>query len=195
MRIAVVCEVSTREKSGVVVQALKEAVPGAQIYNIGMSENGSETELTYIHTGFIAALALYSGAADFVVGGCGTGQGFMVCANQYPGVVCGFADNPLDAWLFSQINAGNCISLPLNRGYGWAGDINLRHIFEKLFCDAAGQGYPLHRSETQAASRNAITKLSKISKRSIPEIMQTMDPAVVSRVMSHGPFLQFVAST
>ncbi len=41
---------------------------------------------------------------------------------QYPGVSCGLIADPLDAWLFSMINAGNCISLALNKGYGWAGE-------------------------------------------------------------------------
>ena len=57
-------------------------------------------ELTYIHTGLIAAAMLNIGAADMVVGGCGTGQGFMNSVMQYPNVVCGLILNPLDAFLF-----------------------------------------------------------------------------------------------
>ena len=191
MNIAVVSEVSARDKNGAIIQALQEATD-AEIHNIGMSESGDEPELTYIHTGLMAALVLYSGAADFVVGGCGTGQGFLISAMQYPGVTCGLIDNPLDAWLFSQINAGNCVSLALNKGFGWAGDINLRYIFERLFADPAGQGYPLQRSESQQASRAALARLSKVTKRSIPEIVQAMDPAIVSRVMNHRAFIAFM---
>ena len=190
MRIAVVSEVSARDKNGMIVRALEEAVPSAQILNAGMSENGDEPELTYIHTGLIAALTLYSGAADFVVGGCGTGQGFLLSAMQYPGVFCGLVTDPVDAWLFSQINAGNCVSLALNKGFGWAGDINLRYIFEKLFCDKAGRGYPIHRSESQQASRTALERVGKTTKRSMPEILQSLDPAITSRVMCHEPFLR-----
>lgn len=43
---------------------------------------------------------------------------------------CGLIQSPLDAWLFGQINGGNCISLALNFGYGWATDINLWFVFD-----------------------------------------------------------------
>ena len=52
---------------------------------------------------------------------------------QYPGVFCGHIMTPLDAWLFRQINGGNCISLALNQGYGWAADVNLKFIFDRFF--------------------------------------------------------------
>ncbi|MCL2508014.1 MAG: RpiB/LacA/LacB family sugar-phosphate isomerase [Oscillospiraceae bacterium] len=190
MRIAVTSEVSARDKNGMILDALKST--GAEIFNIGMSENGSEPELTYIHTGLIAALALSAGAADFVVGGCGTGQGFLLSAMQYPGVFCGLITSPLDAWLFSQINAGNCVSLALNKGFGWAGDINLRYIFDKLFCDKAGQGYPLHRSESQRASRDALTEISAVSHRDMSEIFRSLDADILARVRNHRPFIEFM---
>jgi len=191
MRIAVVSEVSARDKNGLILKALEEATD-AEIFNVGMSECGSEPELTYIHTGLIAALCLYTGAADFVVGGCGTGQGFLLSAMQYPGVFCGLISDPTDAWLFSQSNGGNCVSLALNKGFGWAGDINLRYVFEKLFSDEAGRGYPLHRSESQRASRDALATISRTTHRDIYPILQALDPAITSRVMCHEAFMGFV---
>ena len=131
MRIAVINEVSSQDKNPKVMEALAN-VP-AEVFNVGMTGAGNEPELTYIHTGLMAAIALNSGAADLVIGGCGTGQGFLISAMQYPNVFCGLILDSLDAWLFSQINGGNCISLALNKGFGWAGDINLKYIFEKLF--------------------------------------------------------------
>jgi len=187
MKIAVINEVSARDKNGMVIQALQESTD-AEILNLGMSECGDEPELTYVHTGLMAALVLNQNIADFVVGGCGTGQGFCISAMQYPGVTCGLIQNPLDAWLFSQINAGNCISLALNYGFGWAGDLNLRDLFAKLFADPAGQGYPLHRSESQAASRQALVDIGQAAKRSMPDILQNMDQDIVARVMSHKAF-------
>jgi len=193
MRIAVVSEVSARDKNGMILQALEQAVPDAKIFNVGMSACGPEPELTYIHTGLIAALALYSGAADFVVGGCGTGQGFLLSAMQYPGVFCGLVSDPVDAWLFSQINAGNCVSLALNKGFGWAGDINLRYIFEKLFCGKPGQGYPLTRSDTQRESREALARVHALTHPiGMWSVVKGMDPAIMSRVMCHEAFLRFV---
>ena len=91
-----------------------------------------------------------------VVGGCGTGQGYMNAVMQYPGVFCGHLLTSLDAFLFARINAGNVISLSLNQGWGWAGDENLRLLFDQLFTDARGQGFPAHRQEPQRASRERL---------------------------------------
>ena len=188
MRIAVVNEFSARDKNPAILEAL--APTGAKMLNIGMSDAAAERDLTYIHTGLIAALALETGMADFVVGGCGTGQGFLISAMQYPGVFCGLVASPLDAWLFSQINAGNCVSLALNKGYGWAGDIELRYIAEKLFCDEAGQGYPAHRRESQQVSRNLLAAASRAGHRDFCDILPALDPAILGPVLQHAPFME-----
>ena len=188
MRIALINEVSSRDKNPLVLAALKET--GNEIYNVGcIADSG---ELTYIQTGLMAGIALNSGAADFVVGGCGTGQGFLMSAMQYPGVFCGLIQDSLDAWLFSQINGGNCISLALNKGFGWAGDINLKYIFEKLFIDPPGRGYPLHRAESQQASRNLLAGISQSTHKSFDEILKTVDSATLEAVMNHKPFKEFI---
>ena len=191
MRIAVVNEVSARDKNPFILGAL-EAI-GLRAHNIGMRESGEEAELTYIHTGLMAALALDTGAADLVVGGCGTGQGFLLSVMQYPGVYCGLITNPLEAFLFSQINAGNCVSLALNKGFGWAGDINLRYIFEKLLCETPGGGYPPHRSESQRASRQTVADISKATHRDMASILRSLDRAILERAFGHRAFADFIA--
>ncbi|MBP5308511.1 MAG: RpiB/LacA/LacB family sugar-phosphate isomerase [Clostridia bacterium] len=190
MRIAVINEVSSRDKNGKILEALTGS--GREVFNVGMSADGAEPELTYIHTGLMAGIALNSGAADLVVGGCGTGQGFMISAMQYPGVFCGLITEPLDAWLFSQINGGNCISLALNKGFGWAADINLKYIFEKLFDGEMGRGYPEHRSESQRESRNLLKKISANTHKDFAEILKNTDKALIERIFSHTPFKEFI---
>jgi len=190
MRIAVVSEVSARDKNKFILEALEDI--DAQVYNIGMSEDGTEPELTYIHTGLIAALALATNAADFVIGGCGTGQGFMLSVMQYPGVYCGHITEPLDAWLFSRINGGNCVSLALNKGFGWAGDINLKYIFEKLFCDEPGSGYPPHRSESQKKSRNALCAINKTTHKDFITIIRSLDKSITETAFRHRAFAEFI---
>lgn len=190
MRIAVVNEVSAKDKNKAILEALE--VSGAEVYNIGMSGHEGEPELTYIHTGFMAALALGTGAADFVIGGCGTGQGFMMSAMQYPGVYCGLITDPLDAWLFSQINNGNCASLALNKGFGWAGDINLKYIFEKLFCGEPGRGYPPHRSESQRESRGVLSNINGITHKDLLSIVKALDKRITDPVFGHKAFLDFI---
>lgn len=191
MRIAVVSEVSARDKNPAILAALEPL--GAEVHNVGMTADGSEAELSYIHTGLMAGLALNAGAADLVVGGCGTGEGFMLSAMQYPRVFCGLLTSPLDAWLFSQINGGNCVSLRLNQDFGWAGDIQLQYIFEKLFQDRAGAGYPSHRSESQQQSRATLAGISAAAHHPMPQILEALDDEVRAPVLGHRPFVEFLA--
>ena len=185
MNIAIVSEISAMDKNDAIVEALlpmKEK--GHIIINAGMTKTQTATELTYIDTGLISALLLNSGRADLVVGGCGTGQGFLNAVVQYPGVFCGLIESPLDAWLFSQINGGNCISLALNKGFGWAGDVNLKFVFERFFSVESGCGYPPHRSESQKKSRGILASISQATHLSFPEILRKLDPSLVKRVLT-----------
>ena len=191
MRIAVINEVSARAKNADILAALAEH-GDLSVDNAGMSANGDEPELTYLQTGLMAALLLNLGACDFVVGGCGTGQGFLNSVLQYPGVVCGLISEPLDAWLFSQINAGNCVSLALNKGFGWAGELNLKLLFRELFRDPPGAGYPPARSESQAQSRARLGEISRATHVDMPEILRRLDPAVVRPIKQYPVFLELL---
>jgi len=178
MRIAVINETSAADRNADILAALEGR--GHDIVNAGMRKNGEKPELQYIHTGLLAALLLNLGRVDLVVGGCGTGQGFLNSVMQYPGVFCGHILTPLDAWLFSQINAGNCISLALNQGYGWAGDVNLRFIFDRIFSVERGGGYPPHRAAPQREYRTKLEEVSRLTHRSFAEIVRGLpDHAVL----------------
>jgi len=133
----------------------------------------------------LGALLLNAGRVDFVMGGCGTGQGFLNSVMQYPGVFCGHLMTPLDAWLFNQINAGNCISLALNQGYGWAGEINLKFLFEKLFSVEKGGGFPPHRRESQQQSRLLLAEINRETHRSFAEIISTLPDDVVKPALEY----------
>ncbi len=181
MKIAVINETSAADKNKDIIAALDGF--GHQIFNVGMKKSGGESELTYIDTGFLGALLLNTKRVDFVVGGCGTGQGFLISAMQYPGVFCGHILTPLDAWLFTQINGGNCISLPLNQGYGWAGNVNLKFIFEKLFSVESGAGYPEHRKTSQQQSRKTLINISQKTHLPFEFIVEKMDSNIIKKVL------------
>jgi len=182
MRIAVINETSAADKNKDIIAALGGF--GHEIINAGMKKSGGAPELTYIETGLLGAILLNTGAVDFVIGGCGTGQGFLNSVMQYPNVFCGLIQEPLDAWLFSQINGGNCISLALNKGYGWAGDINLNFIFEKLFSVEFGCGYPEHRKESQRQSRIRLHDISEKSHLPFIEIIKNLDVNILENVLN-----------
>jgi ribose 5-phosphate isomerase RpiB len=183
MRVAVVNEVSAVEKHPFIMSALEGR--GLDVVNAGMAEKGEEPELQYTHTGLISALLLATERVDMVIGGCGTGQGYMNSVMQYQGVFCGHLLTPLDAFLFARINAGNVVSLALNQGWGWAGEINLRMLFDELFTDELGSGFPAHRAEPQAASRDALGVIAEATHRCTKGAIKRLPDEIVVPAITH----------
>lgn len=89
------------------------------VFNVGMCDE-NDHHLTYIHLGIMASILLNANAVDFVVTGCGTGQGALMSLNIHPGVICGYCIDPADAFLFAQINNGNALSLPFAKALAGA---------------------------------------------------------------------------
>ena len=112
MRIAVLQGSSQKEKNKMLFNAVQQAAPNAEVINFGVFED-EQDELTYVEASFLVGLLLDSGAVDFVVTGCSSGQGMMLACNAWPGVCCGYTPTPQDAFLFGRINGGNAVSLPL----------------------------------------------------------------------------------
>jgi len=192
MRIAVINEISAAHRNADILAALDGR--NLEVLNLGNTAAGQVPGLLYIHTGLMAALLLHLKSVDLVVGGCGTGLGFMNAVLQYPGVVCGHILTPLDAWLFSRINAGNCISLALNQGYGWASDVNLRLIFDALLGPGRGEGYPSERAEPQRQARQMLSQVSVAAHRSMDEVIKALPEDVVRPALTFPAFRSFLES-
>jgi ribose 5-phosphate isomerase RpiB len=188
MKIAIINEISAADKNRDIVQALKKF--DHEIINIGMKQKEEDQDLQYIHTAFLSALLYHTDRAEFIIGGCGTGQGYLNAVLQFPGMFCGHIVNPLDAWLFGQINGGNCISLALNQNYGWAGDVNLEFIFDRLFSVEFGCGYPAERKEPQQASRDALSTLSIKTHFEFDELLTRIDRDIVIKSISYPGVLK-----
>jgi ribose 5-phosphate isomerase RpiB len=190
MKIAVINETSAADRNEDILAALDGR--GHEVINAGMTKNGEKPELSYLHTGLMSAILLTLNRVDFVVGGCGTGQGYLNAAMQYPGVFCGHIINSLDAWLFTQINGGNCISLMLNQGYGWAADENLRFIFDRIFSVERGGGYPPHRKDPQKDSRRMLEEVSLITHKPFTEIIRSLPNDVVNPALGYPGFQELI---
>ena len=123
MKIALVQENSQAAKNELIYTTLKKVVEpmGHEVYNYGMHSAEDPHSRTYVQNGI-------------VITGCGTGQGAMLACNSFPKVLCGHIATPLDAYLFSQVNDGNCAAIPFAQNFGWGGELNLQYTFEKLFC-------------------------------------------------------------
>lgn len=158
MKIALINENSQAAKNKIVLAALKKVVEpmGHTVDNYGMYGIDGEAQLTYVQNGILASILLAGGVADYVVTGCGTGQGAMLACNSFPAVLCGHVTNPSDAFLFAQVNDGNCVAMPFAQGFGWGGELNLEYTFEKLFGFGSGNGYPPERVEPEQRNKKIL---------------------------------------
>ena len=190
MKIALIMENSQAAKNAIVEGALKRTVEpmGHTVDNYGMYSAEDEASLTYVQVGILAATVLNSGAADFVITGCGTGEGAMLACNSFPGVICGHVEDALDAYTFSQINAGNAVSLPFAKGFGWGGEKNLEYIFEKLYCEEPGLGYPRERAAVMAKNREVLNSVKAVSYREFTDILKEIDQDLVKGAFAGANF-------
>ena len=56
-------------------------------------------------------------------------------------------------------------------GFGWGGDLNLEYIFEKLFCEPAGQGYPRERAVPEKRNKKILDEVKKVTYRDFCDIL------------------------
>ncbi|WP_432454656.1 MULTISPECIES: RpiB/LacA/LacB family sugar-phosphate isomerase [unclassified Agarivorans] len=193
MKIALMMENSQAGKNATVLDQLQTVVGGLDypVYNVGMSDE-NDHHLTYIHLGIMASILINSKAVDFVVTGCGTGQGAMMSLNIHPGVVCGYCLDPSDAFLFNQINNGNALALAFAKGFGWGAELNVRYIFEKAFTTGErGQGYPLERAEPQQRNAGILNEVkSAVVKENYLDTLKAIDSELVKTAVSGERFQQ-----
>ncbi len=186
MKIAMMNEFSQASKNAIVLAQLKDVVEpmGHTVYNTGMCCDDDPNYLTYLNLGVQAALLLNSGAVDFVVTGCGTGQGALMALNSFPGVVCGYCIEPTDAYLFLQINNGNALAIPYAKGFGWGAELNIHTMFEKAFGSPKGLGYPPERKESQNRNAAALFKMKEATCKKLIDGLKAVDPDIVKKALT-----------
>ncbi|TAJ64446.1 RpiB/LacA/LacB family sugar-phosphate isomerase [Brevundimonas sp.] len=193
MKIALIIENSQAAKSEIVHAALNAvAVPlGHQVFHYGMYTPEDKASLTYVMNGLLTGLLINSGAADFVVTGCGTGMGSMLAANAMPGVFCGLVIDPTDAFLFGQINDGNAIAMPYAKGFGWAAELNLQDVYRKLFEGERGLGYPRERAEIMRRNRGILKDLKAVTCHDMLTVLKTVDRDLLRAAVAGERFREY----
>lgn len=189
MTIALINENSQANKNAVIYEELKKVADthSYKVYNYGM-ENAEENNLTYVQAGLLAAILINSKAVDFVVTGCGTGEGACLALNSFPNVLCGHIEDPTDAYLFSQINAGNAVALGFAKGFGWGSELTLKYIFEKLFESPAGGGYPKERVVPEQANKKILDDIKKITHKDMLTILKQIDQEFLYQTINREQF-------
>lgn len=190
MKIALINENSQAAKNELICSTLQSVVEpmGHEVLNFGMYSADDDAQLTYVQAGLLTAILLNAKAVDFVITGCGTGEGAMLACNSFPGVLCGHVTNPLDAYLFSQVNNGNAIAIPYAQGFGWGGELNLQYTFEKLFSGEFGLGYPRERAVPEQRNKKILDEVKKITHQDILYILKNIDQDFLKAAVSGEKF-------
>ncbi|AGF54460.1 ribose 5-phosphate isomerase RpiB [Clostridium saccharoperbutylacetonicum] len=193
MKIALINENSQASKNPMIYETLKKVVEpkGHEVFNYGMYGVEGEAQLTYVQNGILAAILLNSGAADYIITGCGTGEGAMLACNSFPGVLCGHVVDPSDAYMFAQINDGNAIALPFAKGFGWGAELNLEYIFEKLFQGESGQGYPKDRVIPEQRNKKILDEVKKVTHKDMVTILKEIDQDLLKGAVSGEKFQEY----
>ena len=176
MKIALINENSQAGKNEIIYNTLSMVAKkhGHEVFNYGM-KNAEDKSLTYVQNGLLASILLTSGACDFVVTGCGTGEGALLALNSFPNVLCGYVVEPSDAYLFTQINAGNAIAMPFAKGFGWGAELNLENVFEQLFKAPFGGGYPKERVIPEQRNKKILDGIKEKTYRPLIDILNDID--------------------
>lgn len=190
MKIALINENSQAAKNELICKTLKSVVEpmGHEVLNFGMYTAEDDTQLTYVMNGLLAAILLNSKAVDFVVTGCGTGQGAMLALNSFPGVLCGHVTDPTDAYLFAQVNNGNAVAMPFAQNFGWGAELNLQYTFEKLFSGEFGLGYPRERAVPEQRNKKILDQVKEITHQDIMTVLKNIDQDFLKTAVSGEKF-------
>ena len=197
MKIALINENSQAAKNGIIESALKKVVEpmGHEVVNYGMYAADDKAQLTYVQCGILAAILLNSGAADYVITGCGTGEGAMLALHSFPGVICGHVEDPVDAYTFAHVNDGNAVAMPFAKGFGWGGELNLEYCFEKLFGFGHGQGYPKERVEPEQRNKKILDGVRAATFKPLIDCLKSIDPDLLKGAVAGEKFSElFFAS-
>lgn len=193
MKIALINENSQAAKNPIIEATLKKVVEpmGHEVFNYGMYSAEDSEQLTYVQNGILAAILLNSGAADYVITGCGTGSGAMLACNSFPNVLCGLVVDPSDAYMFAQINDGNAIAMPFAKGFGWGAELNLQYVFERLFEGESGQGYPRERVVPEQRNKKILDEVKKVTHTDMVTILKNIDQDLLKGAIAGPKFKEY----
>ncbi|BCN32694.1 RpiB/LacA/LacB family sugar-phosphate isomerase [Anaeromicropila herbilytica] len=193
MKIAIIQASSQKDKNPLLYDSVSKAIEGKgyEVINFGIFKEEDVT-YSYIQTALMISILLESKAVDFVVTGCSSGQGMMLACNSLPGVLCGYVENPADAYLFGRINNGNAVSYPLGLNFGWAGEINLQSTMEKLFKGDFGMGYPKEDALRKQRDTKMLKAINQATKRSLVEVLPVLDSDLVKSALKRKEIIDYV---
>ena len=191
MRVGVIQASSQTDKNEILYETVLRNAKQHEVVNLGCFPNEKEM-YSYVDISIEIGLLIASGAIDFVVTGCSSGQGMMLACNSIPGVLCGYTPTPQDAFLFGRINNGNAISVPLGLNYGWAGEINLGYIMEALFSTPFGTGYPMEEAERKRRDAELLKWIRNHANVPLLRFLQNLDQEILRKNIRRDIVTDFI---
>ena len=191
MKIGVIQASSQASKNELIYETVKKYASDSEVINFGCMKD-EKNRYSYIEISVLIGLLLSSGAVDFIVTGCSSGQGMMLACNSMPGVLCGYAPTPKDAYLFAQINNGNAVSLPLGEDYTWTGVDNFTETIAGLFSEPFGQGYPKSEAARKLEDTMLLKSIRKRSQIKTVELMKTMDLLFLEKILRKENVIRYI---
>ena len=193
MKIGVIQATSQAKKNKLLYHCTANSVEkhGYEVINFGCYEDES-CSFSYIEIAVMISMLLSSKSIDFVVTGCSSGQGMMIACNSLPDVICGYVENPQDAFLFGRINDGNSVSVPLGLNFGWAGEINLQCTLEKLFEDEFGIGYPPEDADRKKQDTLLLKEINALTKRNAIDVFKQLDKTLIQKVLKKHNVFEYI---
>jgi ribose 5-phosphate isomerase RpiB len=193
MKVAIIQASSHKDKNNLLYNCVTRTVKDKEyeVINFGIFPD-EEIEYSYIETAMLISILLESRAVDFVITGCSSGQGMMLACNSLPGVLCGYVENPSDAYLFGRINNGNAISFPLGLNFGWAGEINMQCTLDKLFDGPFGTGYPKQDAIRKQKDTKLLKAINDITKRELVDVIPKIDLDFMRKVVKRDYVYDYV---
>lgn len=181
MKIAVVQASTQISKNDMLFQYTKKYAKESEVINLGCFSD-DENKYSYLEIALLIGMLINDKTVDFVVTGCSSGQGMMLACNSMPGVMCGYAPTPKDAFLFAQINNGNAISLPLGEEYTYSGEENLEETIKALFSKPFGGGYPESEARRKIADARLLKEIKTKSQISFQEFIDKIDEEKIKKI-------------
>ncbi len=191
MKIGVIQASSQAGKNRLIYDTVKKYAAGSEVINFGCTEDEPE-RYSYIEISVLVGMLLAGGAVDFIVTGCSSGQGMMLACNSFPGVLCGYAPTPRDAYLFAQINNGNAVSLPLGEDYTWTGSENFDATLAALFSEPFGLGWPKGESARKLRDTQLLKDIRRSSQVSASGLLKALDPALIQSVLRKQNVIEYI---
>ncbi|MFQ6751984.1 MAG: RpiB/LacA/LacB family sugar-phosphate isomerase [Clostridia bacterium] len=196
MKIALINENSQCSKNEMIFNSLDKIAKefGHEVINFGTYNTEDECQLTYVEVGLLSAILLNTKTVDFVVTGCGTGEGACLACNSFPNVLCGHIVDPSDAYMFMQINDGNAVSFPFAKGFGWGAELNLEYCFREMFAHPSGNGYPKERVVPEQRNKKILDEVKKITHQDMMYIVKNIDQEFLRHTISGKNFKKLFTS-